>query len=128
MKVLIDTHALLWLLEDAPQLSGQAREVFLDPEGQLYFSAASYWEICIKLSIGKLELADGWEKIISRELRRNEIRWLALEPAHMQGVVDLPWHHRDPFDRLLIAQALHESMGVLTADRHFAAYGVDVIW
>ncbi len=128
MKILIDTHALLWLLEDAPQLSGRAREAFLDTGAQLYFSAASYWEICIKLSIGKLELADGWEKIIAREMRRNEIRWLALEPAHMQGVVGLAWHHRDPFDRLLIAQALHESMAVLTADRHFLAYGVEVIW
>jgi len=128
VKVLIDTHALLWLLEDAPQLSRQAREVFLDPEVQLFFSAASYWEICIKLSIGKLELTDDWEKIISRELRRNEIRWLALEPAHMRRVVDLPWHHRDPFDRLLIAQAMHESMGIITADAHFQAYRVRVIW
>jgi len=128
MKILIDTHVLLWLFEDAPQLSSHAKDAFSDPDTKIYFSAASYWEICIKQSIGKLELASGWEAIISRELKRNYILWLTIEPEHMQGILTLPWHHRDPFDRLLIAQAMQESMSVITADKQIAKYDIPIIW
>ena len=128
MKVLLDTHVFIWLLEDAPQLSQIARYSFTNPDNELFFSAASYWEICIKISIGKLELASGWEKIIHRELTQNNIGWLAIDPEHMQGILLLPMHHRDPFDRLLIAQAASESMSILTADQHFSSYDIPVIW
>jgi len=128
MKVLIDTHVFLWLLEDAPQLSNHAKEAFSNPDAKIYFSAASYWEICIKQSIGKLELLDGWETIILRELKRNRIQWLAIEPEHMQDILTLPWHHRDPFDRLLIAQARQEVMSMMTADQRIAKYDVSIIW
>jgi len=73
MKVLLDTHAFLWLIEDAPQLSNMARKTFSDTECELYFSAASYWEICIKLSLGKLRLAADWENAIARELKQKHI-------------------------------------------------------
>jgi len=128
MKVLVDTHVFLWLLEDAPQLSNHAKEAFSNPDAKIYFSAASYWEICIKQSIGKLELLDGWETIILRELKRNRIQWLAIEPEHMQDILTLPWHHRDPFDRLLIAQARQEVMSMMTADQRIAKYDVSIIW
>jgi len=128
MKVLIDTHAFLWLLEDAPQLSAVARATFSNPECDLFFSAASYWEICIKQSLGKLKLAPKWKKIVARELDRNSIRWLALEPAHMHGILALPWHHRDPFDRLLMAQAISECMSILSADKQMWTYDVSVVW
>ncbi len=128
MKILIDTHALIWLLEDSPKLSERARATFAERENALHVSIASYWEMCIKISIGKLRLRVGWEPALQQELRRNGVRWLPLEPHHAEGVIALPWHHRDPFDRLLIAQARAEGMHVLTADEHFTAYDVPVIW
>ncbi|OIO69375.1 MAG: PIN domain nuclease [Zetaproteobacteria bacterium CG_4_9_14_3_um_filter_49_83] len=128
MKVLLDTHVFIWLLEDAPQLSQRARDTFTNPDNELFFSAASYWEICIKISLGKLELASDWGKIVHRELAHNNIGWLAIEPEHMQGILSLPMHHRDPFDRLLIAQAACESMSILSADQHFSSYDIPVIW
>ena len=128
MKVLIDTHALIWLVEDSPKLSARARAVFSDPECSLYFSAASYWEMCFKISTGKLKLRSGWQNALQQELRHNGIRWMPLEPYHMEGVIALPWHHRDPFDRMLIAQAQAEGMHILTADEHFPAYDAPVLW
>jgi len=128
MKVLIDTHALIWLLEDSPRLTERTRTTFADRENALFFSVASYWEMCIKISIGKLRLRPGWEPALQQELRHNGIQWLPLEPHHAEGIIALPWHHRDPFDRMLIAQAGAEGMHILTADEHFAAYDVPVVW
>lgn len=127
MKLLLDTHAFLWSISDQ-NLSRQARDAFLDAENQLYLSAASYWEICIKRSIGKLVLADGWQEALDREMLANDIRWLPIEKTHCLSVAELPWLHRDPFDRLLIAQAQHEGMAILTADANIQQYDVATLW
>lgn len=127
MKLLLDTQAFLWVITNQ-KLSQRARDTFLEPSNQLFFSAASYWEICIKRSVGKLVLADDWEQIFEREMRVNDIRWLPIEKAHCRAIIELPWVHRDPFDRLLIAQALHEGMTILTADSNIQQYAVATIW
>lgn len=127
MKLLLDTHAFLRLIGNQ-KLSQRASDAFLDPDNQLFLSAASYWEICIKLSIGKLVLAEDWQQSIDREMQINDIRWLPIEKSHCQAIIELPWIHRDPFDRLLIAQARQEGMAIVTADEHFSQYGVATIW
>jgi PIN domain nuclease of toxin-antitoxin system len=88
---------------------------------------ASYWELCIKHSIGKLELAPDWQKAFDREMAINGIRWLAIEKEHCQGIVDLPLIHGDPFDRLLIAQARQNDLKILTGDHNLTKYDVDTI-
>ncbi|MCK4515664.1 MAG: type II toxin-antitoxin system VapC family toxin, partial [Spirochaetaceae bacterium] len=127
MKLLVDTHVLLWILQDDPSLSPVARNAYGDPANMLYFSIASYWELCIKLSLGKLRLAAGWSSSIERELAGNEVQWLSIQPRHVEAVVDLPWLHRDPFDRLLVAQSLTEGLALISADAQIAQYDVEVI-
>ena len=127
MKLLLDTHAFLWAMADAG-LSESAAAAFLDIENDLYLSAASYWEICIKISIGKLVLSTGWEDRIERFLKLNRINWLPIARTHSQGIIHLPMIHRDPFDRLLIAQAQCEGMTILTRDEHIRQYDIPTIW
>lgn len=124
----MDTHALLWLITDDSRLSPKAREAFLDPENRLYFSAAGFWEISIKMSLGKLSLAPGWLETIRDEMAANTIQWLPVEMAHCAELTKLPFHHRDPFDRMLIAQAIVEKMQILSRDRQFADYGIMHAW
>ena len=127
MKLLLDTHAFLRLIGNQ-RLSQRASDTFLNPSNQLFLSAASYWEICIKRSIGKLVLAEDWEQSVEREMQINDIRWLSIERSHCQAIIELPWIHRDPFDRLLIAQARQEGMSILTADEYIPQYGIVTIW
>ena len=127
MRLLLDTHALLWLLDDRG-LSATAQAVFLDPENEVFFSAASYWEICIKISIDKLNIGDDWVNQIDREMTLNGIKWLPVEISHCLELLTLPHHHRDPFDRLLIAQARSEGLSLLSADPNFGRYDVPVVW
>ncbi len=127
MKLLLDTQVFLWVINNR-KLSQRARAAFLDTSNQLFLSAASYWEICIKQNIGKLVLAEDWQQSFEREMRANDIRWLPIEKSHCQAIVELPWLHRDPFDRLLIGQALQEGMTILTADEQIQQYDVATIW
>jgi len=128
MNLLLDTHALLWLLEGDPRLSDTAREVYLDRGNALFFNAAGLWEISIKVSIGKLRLSENWYPLIVRELRRNAIAYLPIEQDHFHILSHLPFHHRDPFDRMLIAQAIGEQCAVMSCDRHFGLYDIEVVW
>jgi PIN domain nuclease of toxin-antitoxin system len=128
VKVLLDTHTLLWAFQEQDKLSRKAKEVFLNPDNALFFSMASYWEICIKQSLGKLELTKNWREVIDRELSENSVVWLLIEKAHCEGLLKLPLQHRDPFDRLLIAQAQVEGMTILTADENIQNYKVKAIW
>jgi len=128
MKVLLDTHAFLWLVTDDDRLSENARQAFLDEENSLFFSAASLWEICIKRSLGKISLKRGWLETIRNEMKDNAIQWLSIEIPHCAEVTKLPFHHRDPFDRMLIAQAIVEDMQLLSQDSRLSAYGVGRIW
>ncbi len=127
MNLLLDTHIFLWSITSR-RLSPAADAAFLDADNKLYLSAASYWEICIKLSIGKLTLPQDWQSTAELAMTINAIRWLPIEQAHCLELLALPHHHRDPFDRLLIAQARAEGLAVLTADPNFGRYDVAVVW
>lgn len=128
MKVLLDTHAFLWLIHGDERVSKGAEAIFLERDNELFFSAASYWEICIKQSLGKLGLALGWQEAIDAELAANSINWLEIKKAHCQGILHLPQHHGDPFDRLLISQAVAENMALLSADANIGRYSVKTLW
>ena len=124
MRLLLDTQALVWIVSGR-RLTAAADAAYSDVANELLVSAASYWEIAIKAGLGKLDvrLDD-----LDAELLLNSIRWLAIERQHCKQSVSLPMHHRDPFDRLLIAQALCENLQVITGDSAFDAYGVTRVW
>jgi len=128
MKILLDTHAFLWAISENIRFSKNAKKAYLDSKNELFFSAVSYWEIGIKISIGKLELASDWEKIIDKEMINNGIKWLDLKKEHVQGIINLEFHHRDPFDRLLISQAQYEQLVFMTIDRQIAKYNITTLW
>ena len=128
MRFLLDTHAFLWWIADDPQLSAGAREVMADPSNELFLSAASGWEIAIKSRIGKLSLAEPPETFVPRHLIANRLQSLAVHMNHALRVSSLPLLHRDPFDRLLVAQSLLEDMPLVSCDPQLVQYGVDVRW
>ncbi len=128
MKALFDTHIFLWFLEGNKSLSADAAAGITNPENTLFFSAASYWEICIKISLKKLGLKKGWERIIEEVLLENSIQWLNIKKEHMENIITLPWHHHDPFDRILIAQANVEKCTLLTSDENIRKYDLDIIY
>jgi len=128
MRCLLDSHAFLWFISGSERLGERAREVIADIENEVLLSAASLWEFAIKVSLGKLELEGPLSSLIPRQLIANEIGLLAIEPRHVFLLTDLPFHHRDPFDRLIIAQAMSEGLPVLSGDGEFQKYPIQVIW
>lgn len=124
MRLLLDTHALLALLSDDYPLSENARAAMEQPDAELAASAVNVWEIAIKRSVGKLRAPAG---LLAR-LRESGAEVLTIGAHHADAVADLPHHHRDPFDRLLIAQARIEGCAIVTRDSAFARYGVPVVW
>jgi len=128
MKVLLDTHAFLWLITDDDRLSKNARQTFLNTENSLFLSAASLWEICIKKSLGRISLKNGWLQTIQEEMEINTIQWLPIEMTHCAEVAELPFLHRDPFDRMLIAQSIVEGMRLLSRDSRLSDYAIELIW
>lgn len=128
MDLLLDTHALLWLIADDARLTVKARNAVLDTGNALHFSAASYWEICFKKTAGKLDLRPDWQKAIDRFLSINSIKWLEISKKHLDQTLRLPLIHRDPFDRLLVAQAMVEKLAILTIDENIHKYTVRTIW
>lgn len=128
MRLLLDTHVFLWWVEDAPELSGKARKGLADPAHEVFLSLASCWEMAIKLSLGKLKVARPLERFIPEQLTANGFRQLNIELRHVVRVAHLPFHHRDPFDRLLVAQALEEGVTLVSADPVFKTYGVRRLW
>lgn len=127
MKILLDTHAFLWLIW-GKNLSDLARTTFENPENDLYLSAASYWEMTIKISLGKLQVTHDWSARFDQEMQSNSIRWLPITKEHCQRLLTLPKIHNDPFDRLLVAQAQVEAMALLTADTNIQQYPISTIW
>lgn len=124
---LLDTQALILWRMDAPSFSRKAARILGDPDSQVGFSVASVWEICIKRSLGKLDLGMSTEEFVETAVSAG-IRLIEARPQHFYRVESMPWHHRDPFDRLLIAQALTEELTVVTGDKLFRRYGVRVAW
>ena len=130
MKLLLDTHAFLWLLNnDYDHLRGKtAKRLFLDENNTLFFSLVSVWEMAIKISLGKLNINQPLADFIPEQLAINNIQLLDIRFEHLLKTMDLPFHHRDPFDRLIIAQTFIEDMTLLSIDSVFAAYGVRHVW
>lgn len=128
MKYLVDTSVLIHSLISQPRLSQQAIELLADDSSELYLSAMSSWEIVIKVRTGKLILPEPPAKLLPHVMRSMSLKALDVTYLHALAVDELPDHHRDPFDRMLIAQATWEQMTVLTADRIFQKYKVDLIY
>jgi PIN domain nuclease of toxin-antitoxin system len=127
MNLLVDTHALLWFVSGDDQLSSTARKVIESPDTVNYISVASWWEMAVKCSLGKLHLDDPFDVFLKYRTREG-FRTLSIETNHLPALVSLPFHHRDPFDRLIICQAIQEKMPVCSADDNFSRYEVEVIW
>jgi PIN domain nuclease of toxin-antitoxin system len=128
MRLLLDTHTLLWFYLADPQLSAAARAAIMDPANEKWVSPASYWEIAIKISTGKYIIAQPFEDFMRNAIDANGFRYLHILPRHTAALVAMRYHHRDPFDRLLIAQAQTEGMTLVSADPIFDAYGVTRLW
>jgi len=128
MKILLDTHTFLWWITDVPQIPATARELISDGYNELYWSAASSWEVSIKYALGRLPLPDAPEKFLPFELAQNRIESLPVIDAHAFQAGQLPRHHRDPFDRMLIAQAQVESLVLLSNDPQLGLYDIGVLW
>jgi PIN domain nuclease of toxin-antitoxin system len=128
MRLLIDTQAFLWFTGNDPKLSTSARRLIEDPSNDLLLSAASVWELAIKLSIGKLLLSEPLKPFLQRQLLANAIDPFPVRQEHAEHVVTLPFHHRDPFDRLLVAQCLIEKLPIISIDAVMDAYSVVRYW
>lgn len=128
MRLLLDTHVFLWWIDNDPQLADSARAAIASEHNECFLSVASCWEMAIKASIGKLRLVKPVERFIPEELAANDFQLLPIDFRHVAKVETLPFFHRDPFDRLLAAQALVEKLTVISADAVLAEYGVKRIW
>lgn len=127
MKLLLDTHTFLWFINNSPQLSIDAKNL-IESDVDLLLSIASLWEIAIKVSIGKLTIPNTYDQFIPQQVQLNDMEVLPISLAHLAVVTTLLFHHRDPFDRLLIAQAMVEKMSIISADEIFDSYGISRIW
>lgn len=128
MNLLLDTHALLWFLNDDPLLSATAKGLIEDPANRKFVSIATCWEIAIKVGVRKLDLGEPATTFLPRELASNLFDLLEIKLQHATFIESLPPHHRDPFDRLLVAQATIESIPIVSADAAFDPYGVNRLW
>ncbi|MEW6158515.1 MAG: type II toxin-antitoxin system VapC family toxin [Verrucomicrobiota bacterium] len=128
MKILADTHTFLWFVTDASQLSAKAKTLLEAPDTERFFSLASVWEIAIKTSLGKLTLRKPLEEFLPEQLAANRFNMLNISAEHALRVAQLPFHHRDPFDRMLVAQSLAENLPLVSSDNALDAYGIKRLW
>jgi PIN domain nuclease of toxin-antitoxin system len=128
MRVLVDTHVFLWWIDDSAELSAKARRTIADPANECLLSLATCWDMAIMVSLRKLQLPGVMERFVPEQLALNSFRQLDIEYRHVARVASLPFHHHDPFDRLLVAQALEERCPIVSADRVFRRYGVERVW
>ena len=124
----MDTHTFLWWITDDPQLSTKARELIGDGHNILYWSAASSWEVSIKYALGRMPLPEAPEQFLPAEIEKNRLESLPIIDAHTFQAGQLPHHHRDPFDRMLVAQAQVESLALLSNDQQLNYYNVEIRW
>jgi PIN domain nuclease of toxin-antitoxin system len=128
MKLLLDTHTVLWFWWDDPRLSAKARDVISDPANQKFVSIVTPWEVAIKVSLKKLDIGGSYPGFFKMHMFRANFDWLEVTDDHFNGLLAMPFHHRDPFDRMLISQSRMEKMPLVSGDTNFDAYGVNRIW
>jgi PIN domain nuclease of toxin-antitoxin system len=128
MRLLLDTHAFLWFVLNDASLSAVARTAIADPANDVFVSPASLWELAIKISTGKYTLGQPYLPFVEAQLRVNRFLLLPVEPRHLDPLLTLPFHHRDPFDRLLVAQALADQLTLVSCDAEVAKYPVPRVW
>ena len=128
MNLLLDTHALLWFISGESKLSENARRLIEDATNDKFVSIASLWEIAIKVSIGKMPLTGTFDDLFPQQLKINGFGLLPISVEHVSILTSLPFHHRDPFDRLLVAQSMADNMDLLSVDNVFDNYIVNRIW
>jgi PIN domain nuclease of toxin-antitoxin system len=128
MDLLLDSHTMLWFFWDDPKLSTNAKTLIEDPDNRKLISIATCWEIAIKVGLGKLTLGEPSRSFLNREITRNNFELLPISLDHATSVEDLAQHHKDPFDRLIIAQAIAEGIPIVSSDPVFDAYSVRRLW
>lgn len=128
MNLLLDTHVLLWMHDEIEKLSKSVRDALTVTENALYISTASIWEIQVKFKSGRLKLAKPIDEILDEQIAANDLSILPLDRNHAVNVINLPSTHKDPFDRMIISQAMVEDMTILTADPKFSEYPVKLLW
>jgi PIN domain nuclease of toxin-antitoxin system len=128
MRVLIDTHVFLWFIAGDNRLSKRVRHLIERPDNEVLLSIASVWEIAIKTSIGKLTMSEPFDELIPEQVVDNEIEMLAIHLDDLKLVATLPLHHRDPFDRLIISQAITQGIPLASDDANFDQYNVVRLW
>ena len=128
MRIIIDTQVLIWWTNDVSNISPRVQDIIFDLDNELCLSLASIWEMQIKISLGKLDLPRALPDIIATQIEENQIKILPIELSHVYALDRLPLHHRDLFDRLIIAQSLTEIMPIANIDKAFDAYSIERIW
>jgi PIN domain nuclease of toxin-antitoxin system len=128
MILLLDTHTFIWYVTDNSRLSNQVLKLINDKNNEILLSIASLWEIAIKQNLGKLSFNQPLEIFITQQLNLNDFRLLDIKISHVAFVATLPLHHRDPFDRIIIAQSVVENIPILSADKIFDAYPIERLW
>jgi len=128
MRLLLDSHAFLWFCDGNKALSAAARAAIEDPKNEKWVSHATGWEVAIKMSLGKLKLSVPYEDLLPGALKANGFGALPQDFRHYRELLNLPRHHGDPFDRLLIAQAMAEGLTIVSCDPRFSPYGVPLLW
>ena len=126
MRLLLDSNAVFWAMLDDPKLSAAASQLLRDPANQCLVSPVSHWEMALKISVGKYQISDDFQAMWRDALARFAV--LPIEPRHTARLITLPFHHKDPFDRMLVAQALAEGVPLVSSDGQLDAYGIQRLW
>ena len=128
MKVLLDTHTFLWWITDSPLISSKVRDIVQNADNEIFLSAASGWEIAIKVQLGRIHLPDKPSIYLAKQMSLNAFQPLTITMSHSLYICNIPDIHKDPFDRIIIAQAILEGMPLLTKDSNMPKYGIQIIW
>lgn len=128
MRLIFDTHTLLWIVTNDSKLSKKAKSLFLNSKNEILFSFAGIWEMAIKINLGRLSIDQSLKEFIKHHIKGNDIKLLSIELNHILLLENLPHHHRDPFDRLLICQAIAENIPIISSDKDLDLYTIKRIW